>query len=214
MPAAMHGNKAEARAVPSPLLKALCRKFWWPPYALLRDQESAPADASILTRHFLEEFSRGNEFGGSKLAFLRLRTGMFGALNSFLASGGARASAYQSTLDLSEPGPVPADAESRMGIISAGVSAPGDAFRRRWALVTLDSALAELRRECVEAGRLAEFEALKPGLARRQATTDDVNSDDPLTAFRARFQKLTLEEVSQTVSTPAELDAEFRELFD
>jgi hypothetical protein len=55
---------------------------------------------------------------------------------------------------------------------------------------------------------------LKPGLARRQATTDDVNSDDPLTAFRARFQKLTLEEVSQTVSTPAELDAEFRELFD
>ena len=215
MPAALHENKAETRPAPAPVLAALCQKFWWPPYAVLRDGGNSPADANILVRHFLDEFSRGKEFGRPKLAFLRLRTGMFEALNGFLATGSARASAYESTLDPAQPGFVPADAESWMGILSSGVSAPGDAFRRRWAMVILDSALAALRREFAGTGRLDEFETLKPGLARRLAfPTRDTPSDGSLTALRERLQKLALEEVSQTVSTPAELEAEFQELFD
>ncbi len=215
MPAALPGNKAEARTVSSSVLEVLCRKFWWPPYALLRDDGVAAPDASLLTRHFLREFSHGNEFGRPKQAYLRLRMGMFEALSGFLADQTARAAAYDSTLDQSQPGLVPPDAEARMSVVSAGISVPGDVFRRRWALVVLDLALAALRRESAANGRLDEFEALKPGLARRLAVNDrGETSDNGLIPFRERFQKLALEEVSQTVSTPTELDAEFGELFD
>ena len=196
-------------------METLCRKFWWPPYALLRDAGIAAPDANLLTRHFLREFSKGNEFGRPKQAFLRLRMGLFEALNGFVADQAARAAAYESTLDPAQPGPVPPDAEAWMATVSAGISVPGDIFRRRWALVVMDQALAALRREFAAHGRLDEFEALKPGLARRQAVNERGDtSDTVLISFRERFQKLVLEEVSQTVSTPTELDAEFGELFD
>ncbi len=211
----MHGNSTETRAIPSPVLAALCQKFWWPPYALLRDRGSTPAEASILTRHFLDGFSRGNEFGRPKVPFVRLRTGMFEALNGFLASDTARAPAYESTPDPVQPGQVPADAESWMSLFSAGSSAPGDAFRRRWALVLLDATLAALRQQSAGTGRLDEFEALKPGLARRLAASEaSPAAEAQLAGFRECYQKLALEEVSRTVSTPAELEAEFGELFD
>jgi hypothetical protein len=196
-------------------MESLCRKFWWPPYALLRDAGIAAPDASLLTRHFLREFSRGNEFGRPKQPFLRLRMGLFEALNGFLADPAARAAAYESTLDPGVPGPVPPDAEDWMRTVAAGISVPGDIFRRRWALVVMDLALAALRREFAANGQLDEFGTLKPGLARRQAVKDGGNrTDTVLVSFRERFQKLVLEEVSQTVSTPTELDAEFGELFD
>ena len=211
----MHGNSTETRAVPSPVVAALCRRFWWPPYALLSDRGITPAEAGIFTRHFLDEFSRGNEFGRPKTPFVRLRTRMFEALNGFLGSEAARASAYDPTPDPMQSNPVPADAESWMGLVSAASSAPGDAFRRRWALVLLDATLAALRQQSTSAGRLDEFEALKPGLARRLAASEaSPAADAQLAEFRDRYQRLALEEVSRTVSTPAELEAEFGELFD
>ena len=104
-------------------------------------------------------------------------------------------------------------------------ASPGPAFDRNWAASVLAQALARLKSECLNNQKSHQFDLLKPYL-----TTEGVAADYAVVAeklavapasvpvlvhrFRQRYRELVREEVAQTLSSPSDLEAEMRHLFE
>jgi len=93
-----------------------------------------------------------------------------------------------------------------------------NAFNRRWAVVVLEHALASIRQEFEAEDCQEQLERIKPYLARRvpewQTTeiTEVIDSAE-VANLRDRFRNEVRRLVSETVTTPMELDTELAELF-
>ena len=97
-------------------------------------------------------------------------------------------------------------------------------FEQRWALALLGQAFAKLRAEFAGAGKNDEFDHLKAFLS---ALTTDGAYDGAASALgiraeavavkvhrlRQRYGELIRAEVAQTVTSPADIDEEMRQLF-
>ncbi len=103
-------------------------------------------------------------------------------------------------------------------------SAPDRIFDRSWALTLLGLVLEKLRREYVESGGSATFEALRGvltgvGNADPYATiagrlgTSEGAVRVAVHRLRRRYGVLLREEIAATVDDPAEVDDEIRNLF-
>lgn len=115
-------------------------------------------------------------------------------------------------------------AEDRFAQESSINDSPERAFDRRWALTLLDRALARLRDEFTNAGKLRQFDLLKgflsdlAGEGDYAALAETLGMDAGGVAvavhrLRRRYRDIVRAEIAQTVTTESELDAEMDHLF-
>ena len=102
---------------------------------------------------------------------------------------------------------------------------PEREFERRWALALLDRVIQLLEREHVDTGKLAQFQTLRLFLTGQNVGTTHADAAKQLNMteqavraavyrLRKRYRSLLRDEISQTVTSPDEVDDELENLFD
>lgn len=216
---AAHGrdsSRAEAA------LTELCQTYWYPLYAFLRRRghESHAAEdltqaffASLLARDFLAKIDRQKG---------RFRSFLLASLKNFLADEHDRAAAQK------RGGGQPAisleglNAESRYRLEPAHDLSPEKMYEKQWALSVLERVLSRLQAEAVAGGRLPLFDHLQATLIDSQSTRYAAIANEfgmtegaiktAAHRFRQRYRELLIDEISQTVAEPDEVDGEIRYL--
>jgi RNA polymerase sigma factor (sigma-70 family) len=209
------GNSPQSQSA----LAELCSRYWYPVYAYLRRRGSAPEDASDLTQGFFAILLEKEYLDDVDRQKGRFRAFLLTAVSRFAAKahehdhakkrGGGRKLV---SLDVS-------DGENRYQHEPADDWTPEKIFARRWALTILDAALARLRKDHEESGRIALFDALKVYLtgdsgvpplaevARRLSMTEGAVKV-AIHRLRERYRLALREEIAQTVAEPADVEDE------
>jgi len=215
---AARGDTVHARAA----LATLCEAYWYPLYAFVRRQGHSPHDAQDLTQEFFFRLLAKGWLSSVHREHGKFRSWLLASVKHFLANEWDRANTIkrggQTTF-------VPFDAESaekRYRYEPTNPSSPERLFDRRWALTLLDRVLDRLCNEMTEAGKVAQFEALKGTLAGEKtpyaAIAVALNSTEgavkvAVHRLRERYRELLRNEIAQTVASPEEVDEELRGLF-
>jgi RNA polymerase sigma-70 factor (ECF subfamily) len=204
-------------------LEALCRRYWFPLYAYVRREGVDQHDAQDLTQEFFTRFLDKDYLGDVSRERGKFRSFLLASLKHFLANqwDGARAkkrgggSAILS-LDFQ-------DAEERYRREPADMWTAEKLYQRRWAVELLSGVLERLRAEAVARGNERFFDAVKDNIAGFDArghaevagalgmTEGAVKT--AVHRLRRRYRALLREEISQTVSDPAQVDGEIQQLF-
>ncbi|HMC28630.1 MAG TPA: sigma-70 family RNA polymerase sigma factor [Verrucomicrobiae bacterium] len=205
-------------------LERLCRTYWFPLYAFLRRKGYSPHDAEDLTQAF---FARILEKGYLKAVDRnkgKFRSFLLGALDHFIANEWRRANAQKRGgklcfLSLDEQ-----TAEERYLQVAASDLSPEKVLEQRWAMALLEQVLSRLRAEFVAAAKGHLFEQLKIFLTGEKkpaayselaATlqTSEAALKMSVSRLRQRYGELLRAEIANTVSSPAEVEEELRNLF-
>jgi DNA-directed RNA polymerase specialized sigma24 family protein len=115
-------------------------------------------------------------------------------------------------------------AETRFAAEAAHQMPPDLLFDRQWALTLLERTLARLQEEYTASGRARLFEALRNSLTKEESALShnkiaaqlglsEAAVKMALHRLRGRYREILLQEIGETVSSPAELDEEVRQLF-
>jgi RNA polymerase sigma factor (sigma-70 family) len=203
-------------------LENLCGKYWYPLYAYVRREGVSPHDAQDLTQAFFARFLEKNYLAQVDRTRGKFRSFLLASLKHFLANEWDRLRAQKrggsvQIISLDEQA-----AESRYLLEPRDEASAEKIFERRWALTVLETVLTRLERECADAGKADQFRHLKDHmmaeasapqaeLARRLDMTPGALKV-AIHRLRKRYRALLREEIAQTVSTPAEVDAELRHL--
>jgi RNA polymerase sigma factor (sigma-70 family) len=205
-------------------LATLCETYWYPLYAFVRRQGYDADQAQDLTQAFFARLLEKHDVEDARRERGRFRSFLLASLKHFLQNEAQyrrrqKRGGGQAPLSLEFE-----TAEGRYLREPPDPRTPETIFDRRWALTVLDGVLRRLRREAVDADKVAEFDALKACL----------NGDLPHGSYRAlgetlgmtegavkvavhrlrrRFQRVLREEIAQTVPTPQAVDEELQYLF-
>ncbi len=204
-------------------LAALCRAYWYPLYAYVRQRGAAPADAQDLTQEFFARLLENHSLAALTREGGRFRSFLLKAMNHFLVDEWRKARAQKRgggqvvSLDAG-------DAETRFGREPAHHVTPELLYEQNWALALLDTVFARLRREQELDGKASLFAELKfcltgersalpyAELARRLEMPENTVKTQ-VRRLRQRYRELLRDEVAQTVASPAEIEEELRHLF-
>ena len=203
-------------------LEALCRAYWYPLYAFVRNRGYSADDAQDLTQAFFARILETGGFASADREQGRFRSYLLGAMKHFLANEWHRAKTQKRggrvqfiEFDAFDP-------EARYTKTSAPSDNPDYIFDHEWALQIISMALQTLRDEMVKAGKSKQFDALKGSL-----TGEDESPRDHIAArlgmsegavkvavhrLRQRYRTLLRDAIAQTVSNEADLDDEMRYL--
>lgn len=203
-------------------LERLFGMYWFPLYSHLRARGRPHHEAEDLVQAFFvhvsekQSLTRADRFKGSFRGF------MLGCLRYFLANEREYANAYKRgghirmvSIDLE-------DAESHVPV-DAGLDPAVDVerdFDRRWALLLMERALAQLRE--AHATRPQLFDRLRGYLTASDDTQYESAARDldvsvamvktTVHRMRRQFRDLLRREITITVSAPHEVDEELRHL--
>ena len=215
---------ADNPALARDALEKLCNAYWYPLYAFLRRRGHQPADAEDLVQGFIAHLLERQFFQAADPDQGRFRSYLLASLNHFVADAAARAGRQKRgdgkpllSLDA-------VVAERRYDLEPADPCNPEQLFERRWALTLLDTVLQRLETEAAECGRADLFRQIKGVLLGDRGGVTYVElapqlglSEAALTMtvqrLRRRYRELVREEIAHTVSSPTEVDAEMRHLF-
>ncbi|HKI72946.1 MAG TPA: sigma-70 family RNA polymerase sigma factor [Verrucomicrobiae bacterium] len=205
-------------------LEKLCRAYWYPLYAYVRQRGHGPEDAQDLTQEFLARLLEKNWLADLDPHTGRFRSFLLTALNRFLINEYDRGQAAKrgggrKVLSLDQ-----AQAEGRYLHEPATDETPEKIFDRRWALAVLDQALAHLRAETSAVGKSQPFELLNPFLSREAEAGEYAAIAQQLGLsvgavgvavhrLRQRYREVARQEVAQTLADAAQVDEEMRHLF-
>jgi RNA polymerase sigma factor (sigma-70 family) len=205
-------------------LATLCQTYWYPIYAYIRRRGHGPDDTEDLTQSFFAELLRPGALAGVDPSKGKFRTFLLACFRHFLGHrrdhdralkrGGGRP-----TLSIDVR-----DAEDRYRNEPVDSLTPEALFDRRWALTLLESVFGDLRADYASRGKSALFEALKSHLTGGPETPRlaEVASDLGMTEgavqvavhrLRGRYREALLTRIGVTVSDPAEIEEEVRDLF-
>lgn len=214
-----HGpDTTEAREA----LAELCQNYWYPLYAYVRHCGHSPHDAEDLTQGFfarllrLESLAKVNREQGKFRAFLLASLKHFLADQRDFASAEKRDARVTISLDAAE-------AEERYRTGPVETLTPDQVFERQWAVTLLETVMQRLAREYETSGRGALFSALRFAIAgeksalpyRELAARVEMSEEAVRVAvhrLRQRYRAALREELSQTVTSEAEVNEELREL--
>lgn len=115
-------------------------------------------------------------------------------------------------------------ADTQFQVASHAEPSPDKAFDREWAVALLAKVIERLRAECEAEGKTKQFEQLKIFLtagkgvlshaeAAKSLGLDETTVRVTVHRLRKRYRELLREEISQTLSKPAQVDEEMRALF-
>jgi RNA polymerase sigma-70 factor (ECF subfamily) len=216
---AQQGISTASRAA----LERLCRLYWYPVYAHIRQRGLGPHDAEDLTQDFFSLLIEKNYLEAADRRRGRFRSFLLVAVNRFLVN------AYHRDHTLKRGGgqaivSIDQQAAERWleSETAAGLS-PDQSFDRRWAQTVLDHALARLQADCAEQNKAALFDALKEFVAEETDHRDYTEAAARLNMttgavavavyrLRQRHRKLLLAEIQTTVANPDHVEAELRHL--
>lgn len=217
---AQRGDSTRAHAA----LSALCRTYWYPLYVFVRRQGQGHEDARDLTQEFFHRLLADNFLDRVAREKGRFRSFLLAAMKHFLANQrdwarAAKRGGGQVLLSLDET-----DAEARYLREPADPLSADKIFERRWAMTLLEQVLRRLRQEFAHTGKSALYEQLRPCLTGAKETAPYAELGARLGMsegavkvavhrLRQRYRELLREEIAQTVSGPAEVEAEIRHLF-
>ena len=203
-------------------LLELCLRYWYPVYAYLRGCGHPPAIAQDIARAFFEHVVGGRLAVAEARAGGRFREYLLERLHRFLATDWRQAVEGATVPEFAGSATVQ-ELESRYQRESSPVLTPEQSYQRSYALEVLAIALARLRSEALQAGRLAMFEAMQPWLSAEPAPGEyealaRALGMPPLAAvvalrrLRQRFRELAESELVESVSSAEDLDTERRAL--
>jgi len=218
--AARQGEPSEADAA----LENLCRTYWYPLYAFLRREGRNPHDAQDLTQEFFARLLQGKFLTNVGPQKGKFRSFLLAALKHFLCDEWDKTKAQKrgggrTFISLDDH-----NAEE-LYLLEPDPGAPAEQiFEKRWALTLLTQALARLRQEFADAGKIREFDHLKVFLSTPTSDRayDTVAVKLEVTAdtvalrvhrLRQRYGKLIREEIAHTVGGPAEIEDELQHMF-
>lgn len=213
-------DSPESRAA----LENLCRAYWFPIYAFIRRHGHSPQDAQDLTQDFFARLLAGNSIARADPQLGKFRTFLLGALKHFLADAQRKADAWKRGGGAEIISLEQAQAEERYQLEPVDSRTPDKIFEQRWTVVLLEAAAARLREEFRAGGKERQFEVLKPFLssegdedAYSQAGAELQRSAKTVAVavhrIRRRFRYLVRSAIADTVSTPDEVEEEYRNLF-
>ena len=216
---ARQGASPEADAA----LERLCRAYWYPLYAYVR-QGHSPHDAQDLTQEFFARLLEKNYLASVDREKGKFRSFLLASLNHFLANERDRANAAKRgggrvLISLDET-----VAEDLYRLEPSSNLSPEKDFEKRWAVALLDQAFVKVRDEFVAAGKGQIFERLKMFLADATgcgdyaALTAELGMSANAIAvvvrrMRQRYRELVRAEIANTVASPDEIDDEMGHLF-
>jgi DNA-directed RNA polymerase specialized sigma24 family protein len=201
-------------------LEQLCSTYWFPLYACVRHRGYGAEDAQDLTQEFLAHLLATHALAAVHPSKGRFRSFLLASLNHFLANEWDRVHAKKRgsghTVISIETAEMQYQAE-----LSKDLS-PERIFERHWALTLLAQVTAHLREDYYATGKGEIFEALRvylageKGLPYRDMAGKLGLSVDALRKavqrLRERYGQLLREEITRTVSSPAEVNEEIRYL--
>jgi len=196
----------------------LCLRAWYPVYAYLRHRGHPPEAAAAITRDFLQHLFRQLRQSGTAHGS-GFRQYLIEQLREFLENP-SRAAA-DPVPELEQP---PADLETRNQRDNAGAATAEQAYQQSFAFELLARALARLRTEADQTGRLDMFEAIEPYIAiepspaeaeqlAKRLRLSPFTMAVALKRLRQRFRELIDLELADTVVSADELLAEQQALY-
>ena len=205
-------------------LSRLCESYWYPLYAYVRRWGYDAEQAQDLTQEFFARLLEKHYLRAADPSRGRFRSFLLAALKHFLANERDRAGAVKRGGRAMVVSLEMENAEGRYSFEPPDSETPETIYERRWALTLLERTLARLAGEFQATGRQALFGRLEGHLTGDQDALPygDLAAELGMSEgavkvtvhrLRRRFGTLLREEIGETVSTPAEVDDEIRELF-
>jgi RNA polymerase sigma-70 factor (ECF subfamily) len=204
-------------------LEKLCRSYWYPVYAYVRQRGYTRHDAQDLAQEFFARLLERRDFDTVSPEKGKFRSFLLASLNHFLFNEHDRSTAIKRgagkpLVSLDEEA-----TESRYLHEPATDKSPDKAYDRNWAVALLERALARLGEEFAVDGKGEMFAQLKPFLAGGAEAGDYGPVSDRLGItpgavavavhrLRQRYRDLVRPEVTQTVAGPMEIEHEMRHL--
>jgi RNA polymerase sigma factor (sigma-70 family) len=205
-------------------LEELCRTYWFPLYAYVRRRGNTKEDAEDLVQAFFARFLAKNYLEGLSAERGRFRAFLLASLKHFLINE------WKKTQRLKRGGGEKLlsldwqTADTQFQVAATNEPSPDKAFDREWALALLAKVIERLRTECDAAGKSKQFEQLKIFLtagkgalshaeAAKKLGMDETAVRVAVHRLRKRYRQLLRDEISQTLTDPAQVDEEMRALF-
>ncbi|MGZ4963176.1 MAG: RNA polymerase sigma factor [Limisphaerales bacterium] len=205
-------------------LERLCTRYWYPVYAFIRRRGADHHGAEDLTQAFFtylfekETLKKVDQQKGKFRSFLLTAATHF-LTNEWDKRQTQKRGGQNQVVSLNE-----LTAETLYDHEPALALSAEKLFERRWAFTLMNQVLSRLKEEYATADKAALFAKLEAGL------TDEVGPGVyvewaaglemsegsvrvALHRLRRRFGELLRSEIAHTVTTPAEVDEEIRELF-
>jgi RNA polymerase sigma factor (sigma-70 family) len=210
---------AQSSARSSEALAHLCDTYWHPVYAFIRRQGYSADDGADLTQAFFTLVLEKNYFHAADPARGRFRAFLCTAVRHFLSNERDRSRTLKRGGQQPHVGLEIETAEGRYQLDPRDDLTPEKLFDRQWALTLLDRVLGRLAEEFRRAGKADLFAQLKGSLTGDGSTLPyaDIGralglSDGAVKVaahrLRRQFRDILIDEISQTVSEPGEVDAE------
>ena len=211
------GRQPNARSTEA--LARLCEMYWYPVYAFIRRQGCRPEEGADLTQEFFTRVLEKHYFHDADPARGRFRAFLCASVRHFLSNERDRVRALKRG---GHQPPISLDVETAEGTYQLEPRddlTPERLFDRRWGLILLERVLAHLRDEHVSAGKSELFDQLKGFLTGDSAGIryGDIAKVVGMTEgavkvavhrLRRQFRDTLMDEIAETVSDPAEIDAE------
>jgi DNA-directed RNA polymerase specialized sigma24 family protein len=204
-------------------LEKLCRTYWRPLYAFVRQQGYKHEEAEDLTQSFFALLLERRDFDALRAEKGKLRSYLLVSLKHFLSDERQRGMA----LKRGKGQPlIPLEDLRTFAQADFEPSNPETAdwiYERRWALTLLDTVFGQLADEYRKANKAALFDWLKqllpdePGapsqaeIALNMGMTENA-INQAFYRFRHRYQTLLREEIAHTVAMPKDVEHELRHL--
>jgi RNA polymerase sigma-70 factor (ECF subfamily) len=200
-------------------MERLCKTYWYPLYAFVRRKGNSHEDASDLTQGFFARFLEKRYLKSVDSSLGKFRTFLLAAMTHFLSDEWDKTRAQKRGGGQPNVSFDDAAARERYGLEPLEQATPETMFERRWAEAVMGAAMERLAAE-TEPGRFAVLKAFllddKGAVSYEEASARLGLSVPAVTSaihrMRSRFGALLVDEVSQTVSTPEDVEPELRQL--
>jgi RNA polymerase sigma factor (sigma-70 family) len=205
-------------------LEKLCRRYWYPIYAFVRRRGSDRTEAEDLTQAFFAHLLDQDILKKVDQTKGKFRTFLLAALTNFLANEWDKRKTWKrggrnQIISLDE---IAGEELYRQEPVEPAT--PENLFDRRWALTLVGEVLTRLKQEYAGPAKALVFQQLEPALTgefspgwHEQSAAHLGMSEGAvrvaLHRLRRRFGELLRQEIAQTVTGPAEVDEEIRQLF-
>jgi RNA polymerase sigma-70 factor (ECF subfamily) len=216
------GDRADPKAREA--LAELCAAYWYPLYAFVRRKGHPPDEAADLVQGTFVNLLDRDGLAGVAPHKGRFRSFLVAACSNHLADRRDHDQALKRGGGMT---PVPFDrttAEGRYEAEPADGLTPERLFERRWATDLLNHALTRLEAEAVESGKAALVSRLLPTLTggRGEVSYATIATELAMTEgalkmaasrLRRRYGEILREEIARTLTDPADVEDEVRDLF-
>ncbi len=205
-------------------LEELCRTYWFPLYAYVRRRGYSKEDAEDLTQTFFVRFLAKNYLEGLSAERGRFRAFLLASLKHFLANEWDKSQRQKRGGGVTLLSLDWQTADTQFQIAAANEPSPEKAFDREWALALLACVIERLRAECAAENHARLFEVLivfltvgKSAISYNQAAAELRISEGAVRVavhrLRRRYREVLREEITQTLSDPANVAEEMQALF-